>query len=59
MDAPINKGYGNSTTISFDVDNVGAARLVLLSLSETVSARLRKYDVKVYVVCLSIVDFRI
>jgi len=35
------KGMGNSTTLSFDVDNRKEAHLVLLSLVETVSARLR------------------
>jgi len=35
------KGMGNSTTIPFDVDNRREAYLVLLSLIETVSARLR------------------
>lgn len=53
----INKGYGNSTTIPFDVDNTEMAKLVLLSLSETVCARLRKDNVKVSVICITIVDF--
>ncbi len=35
------KGMGNSTTTSFDVQNRREAHLVLLSLVETVSARLR------------------
>ncbi len=36
------KGMGNSTTIPFDVDDRKTAYLVLLSLVETVSARLRQ-----------------
>lgn len=38
---PLNKGYGNSTTLSRDVDDFDTAFTVLLSLSETVGARLR------------------
>lgn len=41
-----NKGYGNSITISFDVTDAEAAKQVLLSLCETVAARLRKDHVK-------------
>lgn len=52
-----NKGYGNSTTIPFDVDNVSTAKLVLLSLCETVCARLRKDNMKASVVAISICDF--
>lgn len=51
---PANKGYGNSTTIAFDVCDSATAGLVLLSLSETVAARLRKDQVKVGVVSVSI-----
>ncbi|MGC7870986.1 DNA polymerase Y family protein [Desulfosporosinus sp. SYSU MS00001] len=39
---PIIKGMGNSTTISFDVEDRDTAHLVLLSLTETVTARLRQ-----------------
>lgn len=53
---PANKGYGNSFTIPFDVDNSDSARLVLLSLCETVCTRLRKDNVKASVVAISIVD---
>lgn len=38
---PLNKGYGNSITLSRDVEDFGTACQVLLSLSETVGARLR------------------
>lgn len=37
-----NKGYGNSTTTSFDVLTINDAKLVFLSLAENVSRRLRK-----------------
>ncbi|HBV85513.1 MAG TPA: DNA polymerase IV [Desulfosporosinus sp.] len=39
---PIIKGIGNSTTIPFDVEDRNTAHLVLLSLTETVAARLRQ-----------------
>jgi DNA polymerase-4 len=54
--APANKGYGNSTTTPFDVDNEVAAKLVLLALAETVSTRLRNDMVVASVVTVSIVD---
>lgn len=49
-----NKGYGNSTTIAFDVTDKETARLVLLSLAETVAARLRKHGKKAELVSVSI-----
>ncbi|WP_373215278.1 DNA polymerase IV [Ruminococcus sp. 5_1_39BFAA] len=52
----MNKGYGNSTTISFDVTDAEAARTVLLALSESVGARLRKDQVKIQVVSVTIKD---
>ncbi len=55
--APANKGYGNSTTIAFDVENANTAKLVLLSLAETVCTRLRKDNMIASVVSVSIVDF--
>lgn len=51
-----NKGYGNSTTISFDVEDEGTAKMVLLSLSETLGARLRQDNMLASVVAVSIVD---
>lgn len=36
------KGIGNSTTIAFDVDNLKEAKMVLLSLVETIGSRLRR-----------------
>lgn len=49
-----NKGYGNSTTIAFDVTDSGTAKLVLLSLAETIARRLRKDHVKIEVISISI-----
>lgn len=49
-----NKGYGNSTTISFDVTDAGTAKMVLLSLAETVGRRLRRDEVQIEVVAISI-----
>lgn len=54
---PPNKGYGNSTTIAFDVSDAETAKLVLLSLAETLGSRLRKDGVKVGVVAVGIRDF--
>ena len=56
-ETPVNKGYGNSTTIPFDVDNSKTAKLVLLSLCETVCTRLRCDNMKASVVAVSIVDY--
>ncbi|KUO78560.1 MAG: DNA polymerase IV [Desulfosporosinus sp. BRH_c37] len=39
---PVIKGIGNSTTIAFNVEDKRTAHLVLLSLTETVAARLRQ-----------------
>ncbi|MBO5199169.1 MAG: DNA polymerase IV [Lachnospiraceae bacterium] len=43
-DGPL-KGYGNSITLSMDITDTDIARQVLLSLSETVGARLRAANV--------------
>ncbi len=56
---PPNKGYGNSTTISFDVTDSNTAKLVLLSLAETVSARLRDDNVKIKVISVGIRDYNL
>jgi len=55
-EAPPNKGYGNSTTIAFDVDDGSTAKMVLLSLAEKVCTRLRADKVAASVVAVSIVD---
>ncbi len=52
--APPNKGYGNSTTIAFDVTRLDEAKLVLLALSETVAARLRADKVQTEVLAVGI-----
>lgn len=51
-----NKGYGNSTTLSRDVTDFETARLVLLSLSETVAARLRAGEVKCNCITVELTD---
>lgn len=55
-EAPPNKGYGNSTTVAFDVTEAAVAKMVLLALSETVSARLRRHNVKAEVICVAVKD---
>lgn len=49
-----NKGYGNSTTTSFDVTDSQTAKKVLLSLAETIGKRLRRDQVRIGVVSVSI-----
>ncbi len=51
-----NKGYGNSTTLSQDVTDYKTANLILLSLSETVAARLRADDVKCNCITVEVTD---
>ena len=55
-EASPNKGYGNSTTIAFDVDDGSTAKMVLLSLAEKVGARLRADSVMANLVAVSTVD---
>lgn len=56
-EAPDPKGYGNSMTVPFDVCDSATAHIVLLSLCETIGMRLRKDDVKVAVIAVSIKNF--
>lgn len=49
-----NKGYGNSTTIAYDIKDSQSAKMVLLSLSEKVAARLRLDNVKGELVTVTI-----
>lgn len=49
-----NKGYGNSTTIAFDVCDASTAKLVLLALAETVGTRLRAAGVRAEVIAVGI-----
>ena len=51
---PANKGYGNSTTIAFDVTDASTAKLVLLALAETVGTRLRSAGVRAEVIAVGI-----
>ena len=58
-EAPANKGYGNSTTIAFDVTDASTAKLVLLALAETVGARLRAAGVRAEVIAIGIKSFEL
>lgn len=51
-----NKGYGNSLTIHYDVTDSDTAKHVLLSLCETVGARLRTAGAYISVVQIQITD---
>ena len=53
-EAAPNKGYGNSTTIAFDVSDSSVAKLVLLALSETVATRLRAANARAEVIAVGI-----
>ena len=53
---PMNKGYGNSLTIHFDVTDSDTAKRVLLSLCETVGARIRAARAYISVVQVQITD---
>lgn len=55
-EAAPNKGYGNSMTIPYDVNSYEQAHLVLLSLCETVGARLRADQVEAGCISVSLVD---
>ncbi len=54
---PLNKGYGNSITLSRDINDYDTACQVLLSLSETVGARLRMDHVVCDCICVEIKDW--
>ncbi len=56
-EAATNKGYGNSTTIAFDVTDADTAKTILLALCETVGTRLRKDNVQAEVLAVSIKDY--
>ncbi len=51
-----NKGYGNSTTVAVDITESESARIVLLSLCETVAKRLRADKVKGELITVTIKD---
>lgn len=48
------KGLGNSTTIPFDVDDSSTAKLILLSLIETASIRLRESQMMTQLISVNI-----
>lgn len=52
-----NKGYGNSITTHFDVTDRDTAHKILLSLCETVGARIRADSAYISVVSVSLVTF--
>ena len=54
---PINKCYGNSVTLSRDVSDYETACQVILSLCETVGARLRADHVQCRNVCVELKDW--
>ncbi len=56
--SPASKGYGNSVTLPSDVTDAGTARRVLLSLCETVGARIRAAGAYVSVIQVQITDCR-
>jgi len=53
---PANKGYGNSVTLPYDVTDIDTANKILLSLCETVGARIRAEGAYISVVQVQIVD---
>ena len=53
---PANKGYGNSITVGTDVTDRETAFTILLSLCETIGARLRADHAYISVVSVSVVD---
>ncbi len=58
VDAPApNKGYGNSTTLSFDITDEAHAGKVLLELAQTVGARLRADHMKATSLSVTIKTF--
>lgn len=55
--APPQKGFGNSTTVPFDVTDADTAKLVLLGLSETLGTRLREHHVQAELLSVGIKSF--
>lgn len=49
-----NKGYSNETTLHTDVTDVTTAKMILLSLAETIGARIRADKAFVGVVCVQL-----
>lgn len=55
-ESPASKGYGNSVTLPYDVTDAESAHHILLSLCETVGARIRYDKAYVSVVQVQMVD---
>lgn len=53
---PANKGFGNSVTLPYDVTDIETANKILLSLCETVGARIRAEQAYISVVQVQIID---
>ncbi len=53
---PANKGYGNSITLPYDVTDIDTANKILLSLCETVGARVRADEAYISVIQIQITD---
>lgn len=53
---PANKGYSNETTLAFDVTDASLAKEILLSLTETVAARVRADKSYISVISVYYVD---
>ena len=51
-----NKGYGNSTTLPYDVTDCETAKMILLSLAETVGSRIRADNAYISVIAVTLVD---
>ena len=58
VERPMNKGYGNSVTLSEDIRDIEDGYRVLLSLSETVAGRLRENDIKCYCITVETKDHK-
>ncbi len=58
VERPMNKGYGNSVTLSEDITELEDSYRVLLSLSETVAGRLRENDLKCYCIAVETKDHK-
>lgn len=56
LTAPANKGYSNSITIPFDVTDTPTAKRILLSLCETVGARIRADRAYIKTIGITLVD---
>ena len=57
MEQPANKGYGNGMTVPRDVTTREGAHMVILSLCETIGARMRADKAMIRVVAVSITDY--